>query len=33
MTKKQKKELIKIVLTGLATIALYDWMFISYLVR
>ena len=33
MTKKQKKELIKIILTGLATIALYDWAFISCLVK
>ena len=33
MTKKQKKLLIKTILTGLATIALYDWAFISCLVR
>lgn len=33
MTKKQKKLLIKIILTGLATIALYDWAFISCLVK
>ena len=33
MSKKQKKELVKIILTGLITIALYDAMFISYLIK
>lgn len=33
MTKKQKKELMKAILGAIGTIALYNWIFISYLVR
>lgn len=33
MTKREKKELMKAILGAIGTIALYNLMFISYLVR